>query len=287
MSNIITLKNEFLTVDISDVGAEIQSMRKNDGKEYIWQADPSIWGKHGPLLFPICGGLVDGGYTLDGKPYKLDKHGFAKNKTYTVNKTSNTCAEFTINEDEETLRSYPFSFEFKVKYTLNGNTLTVDFFVTNKNDRTMYFSCGSHEGYDFPGGIDGAKIIFEHPEDLRSYRVEGGLLSELYDDIGDGSDTLVLDRKYFEIDAIILRELKSRSLTVCDKNDGARVRVDFPDFERLLIWQACSAPFVCIEPWTGLPDIFGSTDRAIERKESITELAAREIKKITHSITVL
>ncbi len=39
------LKNNFLTVTLSDKGAEIQSVKDvNSGREYMWQADPEIWG---------------------------------------------------------------------------------------------------------------------------------------------------------------------------------------------------------------------------------------------------
>ena len=76
--SIITIKNQFLTVDISTTGAEIQSARDTDGKEYIWQGDPAFWNKHAPILFPICGGLNEGYYTLGGKRYDLEKHGFTR-----------------------------------------------------------------------------------------------------------------------------------------------------------------------------------------------------------------
>ena len=36
-----TIKNEFLTVEVSDEGAQLQSIRGADGTEYLWQADPA------------------------------------------------------------------------------------------------------------------------------------------------------------------------------------------------------------------------------------------------------
>ena len=283
--SIITIKNQFLTVDISTTGAEIQSARDTDGKEYIWQGDPAFWNKHAPILFPICGGLNEGYYTLGGKRYDLEKHGFTRTAEFSVSAQSDEQVEFILTDTQKTYASYPFHFEFKVRYTLERNTLRVEFITKNLSETAMYFACGSHEGYNLPSGIDGAKIIFEKPEQLKSYRVEGGLMSTKYDEIGNGSDTLVLDRKYFEIDAIILRELNSRTLTVCDKNGEISVKVEFPDFDHLLIWQACGAPFVCIEPWTSLPDTYGSDNRAIENKESMTLLAAGETHTDRHNVT--
>ena len=283
--SIVTIKNEFLKVSISSTGAEIQSVVDTAGKEYIWQGDPAYWNKHAPVLFPICGGLNDGYYTLEGKRYDLTKHGFSRTAEFSITEQSDDVVEFLICDTEETYKSYPFHFEFRARYALEGKTLKVEFITKNLSERTMYFACGSHEGYNLPSGIDGAKIIFEKPEQLKNYLVEGGVMSPRYEEIGDGSETLVLERKYFEIDAIILRELNSRSLTVCDKNGDIRVKVDFPDFDHLLIWQACGAPFVCIEPWTSLPDTYGSAERAIEKKESMTLLEAGMSHTDRHNIT--
>lgn len=40
--NNIFLKNNSLTVEISALGAEIQSLKKGE-KEYIWNGNPDIW----------------------------------------------------------------------------------------------------------------------------------------------------------------------------------------------------------------------------------------------------
>jgi len=60
------LENEFLCVAINEFGAELTSIvRKSDQSEYVWNANPTFWGKHAPLLFPIIGRLKDQEYTLD------------------------------------------------------------------------------------------------------------------------------------------------------------------------------------------------------------------------------
>ena len=33
------LQNEYLTVEVSDLGAELQSIKDADEKEYLWQGD--------------------------------------------------------------------------------------------------------------------------------------------------------------------------------------------------------------------------------------------------------
>ncbi len=47
-----TLSNDLLTVSIQDAGAQLCSVRALGALEYLWQADPAVWGRHAPLLFP-------------------------------------------------------------------------------------------------------------------------------------------------------------------------------------------------------------------------------------------
>ena len=49
---MIELKNELLTIKVAEMGAELQSIKDNDGREYMWQAGEK-WPRHSPILFPI------------------------------------------------------------------------------------------------------------------------------------------------------------------------------------------------------------------------------------------
>ena len=82
-----TIENNMLKVEISSKGAEIQSVKGiHTEYEYMWQADPKIWGRHAPVLFPIVGRLKNDEYTYDGKTYHLGQHGFARNQEFEVEK---------------------------------------------------------------------------------------------------------------------------------------------------------------------------------------------------------
>ena len=287
MSELITIKNDHLTAVISTYGAELQNLFDNDGKEYIWQGDPTVWSGRAPILFPICGGLKSDKYTLDGEEYELSKHGFAKRSEFSLVHNDGVSAVFALRENEETLRSYPFRFEFLVSFTLIDYSLCVGFNINNLSDENMYFSCGAHEGFSLPDGIDGARVIFEKAEDHKNYKVTEGLLDTVYESLGDGSDTLTLHKELFSVDAVVLPEIVSRSLTLVSADGSRKIKVEFPDFEHLLIWQVCGADYVCIEPWSGLPDIYGGKSFAIEEKASITALGAGESLTYRHKITIL
>ncbi len=67
-----TIENEKFSVTIDSKGAELCSMRsKQTGTEYVWQAEPSIWARHAPVLFPIIGRLKDKTYSVGGKNYQI------------------------------------------------------------------------------------------------------------------------------------------------------------------------------------------------------------------------
>ena len=64
--DMIEIKNERLTAVFSTHGAELQSLRDQNGVERIWQGDPAFWTGHAPVLFPVAGALRGDAYTLDG-----------------------------------------------------------------------------------------------------------------------------------------------------------------------------------------------------------------------------
>ena len=51
-----TIENEKLSVTIAAHGAELSSIYdKENDRELVWQADPTFWNRHAPVLFPNVG----------------------------------------------------------------------------------------------------------------------------------------------------------------------------------------------------------------------------------------
>lgn len=106
--SIIEIKNECLTVGINTLGSELMYINSSGGTEFLWNGDKNVWEYRAPILFPICGGLKDDEYTYKGKKHTLFKHGFASEKEFEGKKLSEAVAEFVLQNDEETLKLYPF-----------------------------------------------------------------------------------------------------------------------------------------------------------------------------------
>ena len=48
---VIELKNEQLTVQFSEFGGALSSIKDKDGVEYLWQGNPEYWSGQAPVLF--------------------------------------------------------------------------------------------------------------------------------------------------------------------------------------------------------------------------------------------
>ena len=94
-----TLRNDSLTVQISEFGAELTSMRNNaTGREYIWQGDPAFWKRHSPVLFPIVGSLWERQYRYKRKLYGMYQHGFARDSKFEIIDCINNLLACRINQ---------------------------------------------------------------------------------------------------------------------------------------------------------------------------------------------
>lgn len=280
---MITIKNERLTAKISELGAELKSLVMS-GEEFMWQADPKVWGFSAPMVFPICGALRDGKFTYEGKEYTLPKHGFVRMSEFSVTSLTESEAVFTLTSSEKTKAMYPFDFILRVIFTLDGATLRVKYEVENTGDKTMYFSLGSHEAYSAPEGVESYDVVFDAPVNLAKTIIEDSFTTEKTVPVLKNSAVFPLYCSDFEVDALVFRDVPFRAATLRNRVTGRGVRVEFPDMEHMLLWHVYKSPYMCIEPWSGLPDACDA-DGKIENKLAITALDAGKTYVNEHTIT--
>ena len=92
------ISSNLLTVTVSELGAELRSIKDADGTEYLWQGDSAYWSDRAPNIFPYVARLTEGSYFLDGRLYKMQPHGFASRELFkVVSKTEN---ELTLELSE-------------------------------------------------------------------------------------------------------------------------------------------------------------------------------------------
>ena len=253
------IKNGSIQLIISDVGAELQSIKK-DNTEYLWNGDERYWKERSPILFPYVGRFTEGKYLLNGKEYEMDIHGFARKLPYHVIFQEEDAITFELRDNEETYGMYPYHFILQVSYELKDNEIAVTCRVSNCSKETMYFGIGGHPGFMVPleDGLAFSDYYLEFGCEARPERVGhtpacfvSGMNTEFLLEAGK---KIRLSHNMFDDDAIVLRNMADEVTLKSDKGTK-QVKVSYPDMPYLGIWHApnTEAPYVCIEPWTSLP----------------------------------
>ena len=288
-----TIQNAFLTVTVSEQGAELRSIRDEQGAEYLWQGDPKYWGDRAPLLFPFIARLTNNSYKYMGKTYPMGIHGFAAVSRFCVTEKAETCIVLELKESPETLVQYPFAFTLQVIYALEENALQVTYHVENRDGKTMPFGIGGHPGFNVP---------LEEGERFEDYELEFacpcqpdrvGFTPTIYLSGHDEAYPLRDDRfidlqnELFDEDAVILKNM-AREVTLRSKVSGKGVKVSYPDMPYLGIWHwpKTDAPYICIEPWSSLP----SRQDVVEEfscKSDLVQLAAGKSYESTWYVSVI
>ncbi|WP_396177016.1 aldose 1-epimerase family protein [Flavobacterium sp.] len=279
----VAIQNDFLKATFSTLGAELISLKSNS-REYIWQANPAIWGKHSPVLFPIIGTLKDDTYFHNGQPYHLPRHGFAREKTFEITEHVADKIVFTLKDDTETLKVYPFQFELKIVYVLVQNSLEVRFEVHNTSNCDLYFSLGGHPGFALPNSFENYSLVFEPETNLYFSLLEQNLLCQNTQVLETENNKCPLHYSLFEKDALVFRNHKIQSIAI-QENGANYLKVHFEQFPDLGIWTKTNAPFICIEPWFGHADEVSST-QILKDKAGMQTLAQAEVFQSKYSIEI-
>ena len=161
-----TIQNEFLSLTVDTHGAEAVSLKNAAGEELLWQADPAVWKRHAPILFPWTGKLKDGSFTHGGKTYKGGQHGFARDVEHTLLKAEGDTIRLELRPDEAMkAEKFPFDFVLTSTFRLDGKTLHHTLTVSNPGSeelRHWYAGFGfagdyparfrTHDDFDFGTG---------------------------------------------------------------------------------------------------------------------------------------
>jgi galactose mutarotase-like enzyme len=278
---MLTLENETLKIIIAEKGAELQSIfHKGLDREFLWQRDPSFWPKSSPILFPIVGTLKQDTYHYAGEAYQLSRHGFARDKTFTIVANDATSLTLQLKDDASTRNVFPFAFTLEITYTLADDTLHTAYRVLNNQGTEIYFSIGGHPAF----AVDVTEeksysdyyLLFNQKENAPRWPISPeGLIESKSIPMLDGSDRINLTRELFYKDALVFKNLESTQVDLRCTKDQHGIQFNFAEFPFLGIWAVKNADFVCIEPWCGIADSV-TTNQDFTEKERINRLAPGE-----------
>ena len=239
-------ENENFVLGVKEMGAELTSLKsKKTGFEFIWNGNEEIWYGQSPILFPIIGRLLDDKYRLNGKEYTMAKHGIVRKKPFKLIEKTSDSLTFSQTDDEESRKSYPYSFELQVKFQLTDTGLDVTHTVINKNDEKMLYSFGAHPAFNCKIGD---YLEFEKDENLLTERIEHeSILIEEKFPVEITNKKLYLTETLFCDDALILSGYTSKNISLKSNDHKRVVKFNF-DSPLLGIWAKPNAPYVCKQP---------------------------------------
>lgn len=271
------LSNKNISIAVASFGAELSSLKcLGADYEYLWQGDPSFWGRRSPVLFPIVGHLNGGEYTYSGKSYALSRHGFARDKEFSLVSSSSNSLVFKLDYDDKSLEVYPFKFSLYISYTIEERSVHVGWKVMNHGSDIMPFSIGAHPAFNWTGS---GKFLFNTKTAVKYDLTPSGVqcVGEV-----DMPSFLDVETSLFSNDAMIYSDIDYVAFVNGDK----KVEVSFAGFPYVGLWSVVSgAPFVCIEPWYGIAD-FVDNDSDIMNKVGIQLLSPNSTFESSYIISI-
>ncbi|MFC5651350.1 aldose epimerase [Paenibacillus solisilvae] len=196
-----------------------------------------------PVLFPICGQLVEGRFEWDGAVYKMRNHGIARNRPWDVVSTSEAgeaSVTVRLRSGEGTRMEYPFDFELLFTYALVDGHLQIRQTYHNLSDRSMPYYAGFHPYFRI-----GASKKLDFVTDATEYV--------------DYNDNAV---KPFEgsiemdglKESVVFLNANRRDISFPGPaGAGDVIHLSYSDaFKYVVLWQVDGKPFICVEPWMAI-----------------------------------
>lgn len=278
----VKLENEFLCVEIAEMGAEVTRIYdKTEDNEILWEGNPVYWKRHSPVLFPNVGKTYKNRVLINGTQYPTSQHGFARDNVFTCIEAANEKASFMFRSSEETKEVYPFDFELHINYKLNKKELTVEWQVKNCGDETMYFTIGGHPAFRFAKPEETkADYVLKVPgkEKLEYVLIDISCGCANVDEVHTlqlSEETYPLSDELFAKDALVVDNGQIEEAWLCHKDGTPYVGVRSAGFPNYGIWSVEGAPFVCLEPWMGRCDNVGFNAKLSE-KPNVNKVEAGE-----------
>lgn len=260
MSQPVRIGNEFLSVEVSPLGAEMQALTSSDGRDWLWNGDADFWTGRSPILFPIVGKAPDDRIAIDGKIFTMAQHGFARRTTFDLTVSTPTSCRFELAASDMTGAVYPFDFLLALEHAVEGRKVTVSAEVTNRGQVDMPYGIGFHPAFVWP--LPGAKgrahqVVLDNGAEPPLARLEGGLLPERVLPSPFDAGRLTLAHSMFEEDAMIFPQGAGTGLAY-GVEAGPQLHFSFENLPNLALWQKPGAPFLCVEPWHGMAASVGA-----------------------------
>lgn len=213
-----------------------------------------------PILFPNPGAIIGpqgrNTWSWKDKIYPMSFHGFARNAYWHVLAYGSDFVTGELHTNPDTKLHYPFDFRCQATYRLSEAGLTLDFEVHNPGKEIFPYALGFHPYFCAPAGPKGSvgDCELQLPKGVRMESKDNFVSIE-----GKSWNETCIRADANLNGSILLTETRTISFHLKDHVNGWISTISTEgsemDFPVWVIWSRTpDAPFLCIEPWTDLPN---------------------------------
>lgn len=272
------LGNNLVSLELEKANNKIELIYIPTNIENLLKEPRQFYGN--PILFPFPGRISGGKFTFQGQDINLPInfqdgtaiHGFVFDKKWKIIRTSEPSKKEAFLQsmfvsDNQITKYYPFPFKLEMRYTLRDSELNLLFIAHNVGELELPFGYGIHPYFLLTGRRKDWKLYCPASKNFELINVlptgkkmpvkaefdfleprslDGMYMDDLFGDIQkaeDGSITCWLEN----------RELGVRIEVTSDQN-----------FEYYVLYAPREHPFICIEPYTCIPNAFNLFYEGIE-----------------------
>jgi galactose mutarotase-like enzyme len=272
MSQDLALSAGHTRITISPLGAELRSLETH-GIQWLWHGDPAYWSGRSPALFPVIGRSPGNVIDIGGTLFPMLQHGFARTSVFETVDVTAVSARLRLTDSPETRTHYPFGFEFELAYELAENTVSIGATVRNTGGRPMPFQFGFHPAFVYPlPGVEGMihRVLPGREEATAFHRINSDGLVEtapVYRSAAKGE--VEITPGMFDAGALVAPTGVGDAMRYAA--GGAAVDLELSGLPVFALWSKPSAPFLCLEPWSGMPLSASQAMRSIDHSAVVLD----------------
>ena len=210
-------------------------------------ADPAKSVRGGiPVLFPICGNLPEGSYTLP-------QHGFARDLPWQLEELRDGAGlRLVLESNPQTLAAFPFSFRLSLDYRLEPSALEIQATVQHGSESSgvMPFSLGLHP-YFAVSSLQAASLEGLPERCLDHHQMAPASTADQLAQLPEGVD--------------LLADPTGSSVRLVDAGSAQVISLQLTaPLDLAVVWTEPPRSMVCLEPWTAPRGSLATGDRRLE-----------------------
>lgn len=249
IGELFTISKGDVTAVVDSFGAKVLSISVA-GREILFYDENDIGHSGIPLCFPAFGPLKDGKLIVDDVPYPMNQHGFIRDSQFEIEKTDSTLT-CTLCSNEETLKRYPFDFEFTVHYEIIDDGLSIRFIMENNSDSELPLAPGVHPYFAVANSesitiTSMAKTGNDNSAGYAEKTVEESGVFDVVESLSNGIRELKIKGSP---DIHLVNHGMDTTLISTGHELGIVMTSDSSVFDRMTVWRKNeSVPYICVEP---------------------------------------